>query len=113
MAHRKSPARIAKDARVAHFRSLAAPQAAALQAAAAPGPALAWDAIASLEARLVGRIVLPSSPDYNEARQESNPAFQAYPEIIVYCACENDVLECLAAATARRAIPSTAAWWWT
>jgi len=100
MAHRKSPARIAKDARVAHFRSLAAPQAAALQAAAAPGPALAWDAIASLEARLVGRIVLPSSPDYDEARQESNPAFQAYPEIIVYCACENDVLECLAVARA-------------
>ncbi|GDY34146.1 FAD-binding oxidoreductase [Acidovorax sp. NB1] len=100
MAHRKSPARIAKDARVAYFRSLAAPQAAALNAAAAPGPALAWDAIAALEARLVGRIVLPSSPDYNEARQESNPAFQAYPEIIVYCACENDVLECLAVARA-------------
>lgn len=98
MAHRKSPARIAKDARVAYFRSLAAPQAAALQAEAAPGPALAWDAIASLEARLVGRIVLPSSPDYNAARQESNPAFQSYPEIIVFCACENDVLECLAVA---------------
>ncbi|WP_298210594.1 FAD-binding oxidoreductase [Acidovorax sp.] len=102
MAHRKSPARIAKDARVAHFRSLAAPQAAALGAEAAPRPTLPWDAIALLEARLVGHIVLPTSPDYNEARQESNPAFQAYPEIIVYCACENDVLECLAVARAYR-----------
>ena len=95
MAHRKSPARVAKDARIAHFRSLAARQATAQNA---PGATLTWDAVAALEARLVGRIVLPSSPDYNAARQESNPAFQAYPEIIVYCACENDVLECLSVA---------------
>jgi len=97
MAHRKSPARIAKDARVVHFLSLAARQATG-GADNANGPALTWDAVAALEARLVGRIVLPSSPDYNEARQESNPAFQAYPEIIVFCACENDVLECLSVA---------------
>ena len=58
MAHRKSPARIAKDARVAHFRSLAAPQAAALQAAAAPGPALAWDAIARDDFPVVQAVVL-------------------------------------------------------
>ncbi len=54
--------------------------------------------MAALEARIVGRIVLPSSPGYNAARQESNPAFQSYTEIIVFCACENDVLECLAVA---------------
>lgn len=95
MAHRKSPARIAKDARIANFQTLAAAQAAAAPAAAAGAPHLTWTAVAALEARLVGRIVLPTSPDYNEARQESNPAFQAYPEIIVYCVCENDVLECL------------------
>lgn len=94
MAHRKSPARIAKDARIAHFQSLATRQA----APNAPGATLTWEAVAALEAKLVGRIVLPSSPDYNAARQESNPAFQAYPEIIVYCACEHDVLECLAVA---------------
>lgn len=94
MAHRKSPARIAKDARVAHFRSLAAQK----SAPAATHHALPWEAVAQLESRLVGRIVLPCSPDYDEARQESNPAFQAYPQLIVYCACENDVLECLAAA---------------
>ena len=97
MAHRKSSARLAKDARVAHFFSLAARQP-ALSAAQASAPVLTWEAVAALEARLVGRIVLPSSPDYNAARQESNPAFQSYPEIIVFCACENDVLECLAVA---------------
>jgi len=90
MAHRKSPARLAKDARVAHLRGLAARNAA--------GPAAPWSALAELEARLVGRVVLPTDPSYNEDRQESNPAFQAYPKIIVYCACENDVLECLAVA---------------
>ena len=97
MAHRKSSARLAKDARVAHFLSLAAKQP-ALNAAQASAPVLTWEAVAALEARIVGRIVLPSSPDYNAARQESNPAFQSYPEIIVFCACENDVLECLAVA---------------
>ena len=97
MAHRKSSTRLAKDARVAHFLSLAAKQP-ALNAAQASAPVLTWEAVAALEARIVGRIVLPSSPDYNAARQESNPAFQSYPEIIVFCACENDVLECLAVA---------------
>ncbi len=90
MAHRKSPARLAKDARAAHFRALNARQAAV--------HALPWDAAAALELALVGRVVLPSSPDYDQARQESNPAFQSYPQLIVYCVCENDVLECLAVA---------------
>lgn len=92
MAHRKSPARLAKDARVAHFKTLEA------RNAAHPGATLSWSAVATLESRLVGRVVLPSSPDYDKARQESNPAFQAYPELIVYCVCESDVLECLAVA---------------
>jgi len=92
MAHRKSPARIAKDARIARFRSLAR-----INTPTRPH-ALVWEALAGLELRLVGRVVLPTSPDYNDARQESNPAFQAYPELIVYCACERDVLECLALA---------------
>ncbi|CAN7290600.1 FAD-binding oxidoreductase [Acidovorax sp. LjRoot129] len=97
MAHRKSPARIAKDARVAQFRVLAA-QKSATAPSKIPAPAVAWEALAALEMRIAGRIVVPTSPDYNDARQESNPAFQAYPEIIVYCACENDVLECIAVA---------------
>ncbi|EER58973.1 FAD linked oxidase domain protein [Acidovorax delafieldii 2AN] len=87
MAHRKSPARLAKDTRVAQFRAMAASPTAT--------PSIAWQALAQLEATLVGRVVLPSSPDYDDARQESNPAFQAFPQLIVYCACESDVLECL------------------
>ena len=97
MAHRKSPARIAKDARVAQFRVLAAQKTSTAPSNLA-APAVEWEALAALELRIAGRIVVPTSPDYNDARQESNPAFQAYPEIIVYCACENDVLECIAVA---------------
>ena len=93
MAHRKSPARIAKDARIAQFRSQGT-----LSTAQSAEKAVPWEAIAALEARLVGRVVLPSDPSYNEDRQESNPAFQSYPELIVYCVCESDVLECLAVA---------------
>lgn len=90
MAHRKSPARIAKQGYAAQLRK----QGSAL---AATGH---WSGVdlAALELALVGRVVLPSSPCYDSARQESNPAFQSFPEIIVYCACENDVLECLAVA---------------
>ena len=93
MAHRKSPARIAKDARIAQFRSRET-----LSTAQGAEKAVPWEAIAELEARLVGRVVLPSDPSYNEDRQESNPAFQSYPELIVYCVCESDALECLAVA---------------
>ena len=97
MAHRKSPARIAKDARIAQFRSRET-----LSTAQGAEKAVPWEAIAELEARLVGRVVLPSDPSYNEDRQESNPAFQSYPELIVYCVCESDVLECLAVARRHR-----------
>ncbi|MGY8561702.1 hypothetical protein [Paracidovorax citrulli] len=78
MAQRKSPARLAKDRRVAHLRGLAAANA----SAGTPWP---WDALIALEDGLVGRAVLPDSPDYTQARQESNPAFQAYPLLIIYC----------------------------
>ncbi|RYF62537.1 MAG: FAD-binding protein, partial [Comamonadaceae bacterium] len=98
MPHRKSPARNAKDARIAILKSRAALNATALAATQGAGQALSWDALAELEYRTVGRVVLPSDPHYNDDRQESNPAFQAYPQVIVYCACESDVLECLAVA---------------
>ncbi|AVS78346.1 FAD-binding oxidoreductase [Paracidovorax avenae] len=89
MAQRKSPARLAKDRRVAHLRGLAA----ANGSADTPWP---WDALIALEDELVGRVVLPGSADYDEARQESNPAFQAYPLLIIYCECEDDVMLSLA-----------------
>lgn len=98
MPHRKSPARHAKDARVAVFKSHAAQNAAAVVAADGGADALSWEAIAELESNIVGRVVLPSDPNYDKDRQESNPAFQAYPQVIVYCVCDSDVLECLAVA---------------
>jgi FAD/FMN-containing dehydrogenase len=81
MAQRSSPARRAKRARIARY-------------AADPKTAL----FAKLEAAIVGKVVLPGDPGYDAARQESNPAFQAYPVAIVYCAVEDDIAQCLAIA---------------
>lgn len=54
------------------------------------------DEAADLERRLLGDVVFPWDPDYDADRQESNPAFQRYPLVIVYCEVENDVRLCLA-----------------
>jgi FAD/FMN-containing dehydrogenase len=88
MAHRKSPARLAKAKRVAHLNSLAA-----------ANTKLPWnvsaDALAKLEASFSGYVVMPNDPDYNKDRQQSNPAFQSFPQLIAYCMNENDVLICM------------------
>lgn len=52
-------------------------------------------ALKTLGSALRGKIVLPENPDYENDRQESNPAFQAYPVLIVYCEVPNDVRLCL------------------
>ena len=106
MAHRKSLTRAAKQRRIAHF--LAQP----LQAPA-PGQSATLTPAqkADLEARTVGRVVFPWDADYDADRQETHPAFQYYPLVIVYCACETDVLvsmgvaqdACLAVSVLRRA----------
>jgi FAD/FMN-containing dehydrogenase len=92
MAHRPSRRRISKRNRVeawlradaAEFVTLGIPR----------------EALADLELQLVGTVVLPGDPDYNKDRQESNPAFQAYPMIIIYCEVENDVWIAMAVAQA-------------
>jgi len=56
------------------------------------------DRLIRLEQDLVGTMVFPWDPDYNKDRLESNPAFQAFPIVIVKCAVENDVWICLQAA---------------
>jgi len=94
MAHRKSARRVAKARRVAHYAQLATAN------TAPPSPKLSWATLADLESRLSGRVVLPTDPDYNEARQESNPAFQAYPQAIAYCVSQADVQLCLVVARA-------------
>ncbi|MEP6782114.1 MAG: FAD-binding oxidoreductase [Acidobacteriota bacterium] len=58
------------------------------------------DRLSQMELQIVGKIVLPGDPGYDTDRQESNPAFQAYPIMIVYCAVENDVWICLETAAA-------------
>jgi hypothetical protein len=38
-------------------------------------------------------VVTPfDGPSYNEARAESDPAFNIYPYLIVYCSCTSDVI---------------------
>lgn len=56
--------------------------------------------IRALEAALVGQVVLPTDPSYNNDRQLWNPAFQDYPQIIVYCEVIADVRVALAFARA-------------
>lgn len=54
------------------------------------------DDIRALEKILLGRVVLPTDADYNDARQLWNPAFQDFPQIIVYCKVISDVRAALA-----------------
>lgn len=83
MAHRASRRRVNKRQRVEGWRQAEAARFAKL--------GVPREALIGLELSLVGRVVLPGDPDYDADRQESNPAFQAYPQIIIYCAVENDV----------------------
>lgn len=52
--------------------------------------------IRAFEHSLIGNVVLPDDPDYNNDRQVWNPAFQFFPEIIVYCETIADVRASLA-----------------
>lgn len=56
---------------------------------------IAPEAIKTLEQQLQGTLVLPTDPDYNNQRQEWNPAFQEFPQIIAYCEVFSDVKACL------------------
>ncbi len=49
------------------------------------------DEIREFEKKLIGTVILPTDADYNNDRQVWNPAFQDYPEIIVYCETIQDV----------------------
>lgn len=44
---------------------------------------------------LTGRVVLPGSPDYHEARQNYNGRFHKFPAVIVYCAVTEDVVHAI------------------
>lgn len=83
MAQRKSARRLQKELRAAALA--ATPLQAAAHIHVSP------QALSALELEIVGKVVLPWDPDYNQARQEFNPAFQMYPQVIVYCETVRDV----------------------
>jgi FAD/FMN-containing dehydrogenase len=87
MAHRRSRAVRARQAVIA--------QMSALPAAGSRTPFKPADA-AALQAKLLGSVVLPTSPNYDIERQLSDPAWQAFPSIIVYCQAFEDVWHTLA-----------------
>ncbi|TAH20246.1 MAG: FAD-binding oxidoreductase [Cytophagales bacterium] len=49
------------------------------------------DTIIGFAKTIQGRVVIPTNPEYNKDRQCFNPAFQAFPMLIVYCVCFEDV----------------------
>ena len=53
-------------------------------------------AIQQLEASIQGSGVVSTDAAYNTARQESNPAFQDFPQAIVFCEVFDDVHAALA-----------------
>lgn len=87
MAHRSSPRRLNKRRRIEDWRHKGDDFFARI--------GMSREALTQMELELVGTIVVPGDPGYDQDRQESNPAFQAHPQIIVYCEVEDDVLWCL------------------
>ena len=59
---------------------------------------VALDTLEALQHGFRGQIVLPGDPGYDKDRLLFNPVFDPFPEIILYCACENDVRLALNAA---------------
>lgn len=59
------------------------------------GAGIDHKSLTELEHALYGHVVLPGDPSYEQDRQENNTAFQAYPQIIVYCVVPDDVRACL------------------
>ncbi len=79
-----------RERRVAGLKATPAP------ASAVPSP----QAIADLQGKIEGSIVLPTDPNYHSARQVFSHEFQFMPQLIVYCEVFADVKHCLEFATA-------------
>jgi hypothetical protein len=52
-------------------------------------------AIQQLESKIQGSVVVSTDPTYHADRQEANPAFQDFPQLIVFCEVFDDVQRCL------------------
>ncbi len=48
-------------------------------------------ALEQLEQQLLGTVVRPGDPDYEKLRRGINPAYNAYPKLIILCECDGDV----------------------
>jgi FAD/FMN-containing dehydrogenase len=54
------------------------------------------EAVATLEEAISGNVVLPSDPGYDKARQLSDPAFERFPAVVIFCETPSDVRAALA-----------------
>jgi len=81
MPHRRSRAVAQRHARIQQLGSEATPTESRFSS----------KDVAALQAEIIGTVITRKSPDYNKDRQLSDPVFQAYPALIVYCQCFDDV----------------------
>lgn len=65
-----------------------------LAKAGAPRP-LPDEYVIMLRAGISGQVIMPGDPDYDEARQVSNPLFNNFPSAIIMCETNDDVALCL------------------
>ena len=91
MIYSKSSKRLARDAARSRLKQM--------PDSAFAGLGLDRARLAGLMDGFKGELVFPGQPGYEKDRQESNPAFQAYPLLIAYCEAFSDVQEVLALAT--------------
>ena len=52
---------------------------------------LSGSALEDLQKSIAGRVILPTSPDYDQARRVWNPAVDRHPAVIVQCTSLNDI----------------------
>ena len=83
MSHQKSKHQIEKERRISEWRQFGDQSFPLLHCKFAD--------VARLEQRIRGQVVVPGDPTYDAARQLSNPAFQKFPCIIVFCETPGDV----------------------
>ena len=89
MKYRKSPLQIEKYYRI---QQLSDPAARVHHPESLP---FSKEALARLYERFAGKIVFMGEKGYDEARQEFDPVYQAYPILICYVVSYNDVKTCL------------------
>lgn len=97
--HRKSTKDLEREKLIAQLRQAGqsgpAYQAAPPSQARPPRQGIPPQALQAAIPQFSGRLVLPTSPSYEQDRQQSDPAFQNYPALIAYCEVLDDIAWCL------------------